>query len=229
MAFPWLGNSDHVDVTASIDFSSSSQQDALFHCIAYDYSCADWDDLCDHLRDLPWEDIFKRGGSAAASEFCEWVKVGVEVYIPHRKCQVKPHSSPCFPAACVAVIVHRNLFFCCTKRINLLILKYSSDRLVIIVKVFLKVPNLHVLIKQKSPLLPRNLALRTFCKLLIVFSRKVNLLYLLYSTAWSCCILHLIKQNCLLKAILRTLILITQVSLYLCSLLELIWHCIIFL
>ena len=36
--------------------------------------------------------------------------------------------------------------------------------------------------------------------------------------AWRCCFLHLIKQNCLLKTFLRTLILITQVSLYLFSL-----------
>ena len=28
---------------------------------------------------------------------------------------------------------------------------------------------------------------------------KVNLLYLLYSTARRCCLLHLIKQNCLLR------------------------------
>ena len=53
-------------------------------------------------------------------------------------------------------------FFVCTKRINLLILKKSSDRLVIVAKRFLKLPNLHMLIKQKSPLLPRNLALVTF-------------------------------------------------------------------
>ena len=39
-----------------------------------------------------------------------------------------------------------------------------------------------MLIKQKSPLLPRNLALMTFGELLIVFSTEVNLLYLLYST-----------------------------------------------
>ena len=68
-----------------------------------------------------------------------------------------------------------------------------------------------MLIKQKSPSLPRNLALGTFSKLLIVFSTKVNLLYLLYSTAQRSCLLHLIKQNCLLKIFLRTLILITQV------------------
>ena len=39
----------------------------------------------------------------------------------------------------------------------------------------------------------------TFGELLIVFSIKVNLLYLLYSTAQRCCLLHLIKQSCLLK------------------------------
>ena len=60
-----------------------------------------------------------------------------------------------------------------------------------------------MLIKQKTPLLSRNLALVTFGKLL-VFSTKVNLLYLLYSMAWRCCLLHLIKQNCLLKTFLRT-------------------------
>ena len=114
------------------------------------------------------------------------------------------------------------IFFCCTRRINLLILKYSSDRLVIIAKGFLKLPNLHMIIKQKSPLLPRNLALLTSGELLIVFSTKVNLLYLLYSTGRRCCLLHLIKQNCLLKTFLRTLILMTQVSIYLFSLLELI-------
>ena len=60
------------------------------------------------MRDVPWEDIFKLSASAAASEFCEWVQVGIDVYIPHRKYQVRPHSSPCFSAACAAAIVHRN-------------------------------------------------------------------------------------------------------------------------
>ena len=111
MAFPPLGNSDHVFVSVSIDFPSNYQRDTLFHRIAYDYSCADWDGLCDHLRDVPWEDIFKLGASAAASEFCEWVQVGIDVYIPHRKYQVKPRSSPWFSAACAAAIIHRNHFF----------------------------------------------------------------------------------------------------------------------
>ena len=71
MAFPSLANFDHVGVSISIDFPTNSQRDAAFHCIAYDYSHADWDGLCDHFRDVPWEDIFKLGVSAAASEFCE--------------------------------------------------------------------------------------------------------------------------------------------------------------
>ena len=53
MAFPPLGNSDHVVNSVSIDFPLNLQWDAPFHCVAYNYSCADWDDLCDHLRDVP--------------------------------------------------------------------------------------------------------------------------------------------------------------------------------
>ena len=34
IAFPPLGNSDHVVVSVSIDFIINSKQDALFHCIA---------------------------------------------------------------------------------------------------------------------------------------------------------------------------------------------------
>ena len=112
MAFLPLGNSDHVVVSVSIDFPSNSQRDAPFHRIAYDYSRADWDGLRDHLRDVPWEDIFKLSASAAASEFCEWVQVVVDVYIPHCKNQVKSHSSPWFSAGCATAIVYRNHFFC---------------------------------------------------------------------------------------------------------------------
>ena len=76
----------------------------------------------------------------------------------------------------------------------LLNLKWSWDKLVIAAKEFLKLPKLHMLLKLKSPSLPRNLALGTFGKLLRVFSTKVNLLYVLYSTDKGSCLLHLIKQ-----------------------------------
>ena len=111
MSFPPLENSDHVVVSVSIDFPSNPQRDALFHRIAYDYSRADWGGLCDHLRDVIWEDIFKVSASAAASEFCEWVQIGIDACIPHRKYQVKLHKSSWFSAACAAAIVHRNHFF----------------------------------------------------------------------------------------------------------------------
>ena len=65
--------------------------------------------------------------------------------------QVKPHSSPWFSAACAAAIVHRNHLFrlyqqnkCSESKVQ------SSDRLVIIAKGFLNMPNLYMLIKQKS-------------------------------------------------------------------------------
>ena len=116
MAFPPLRNSDHFVVSVSIIFPSNSQWDVPFYRIAYDYSCADCDGLRDHLRDVPWEDIFKLSASAAASEFCEWVQIGIDVYIPHRKYQVKPYSSPWFSVSCVAAIVHRNHFFCLYRR-----------------------------------------------------------------------------------------------------------------
>ena len=48
--------------------------------LSYDYSCVDLDWLHDHLRDVPWLDIFKLSASADASEFCEWVKVGTVVW-----------------------------------------------------------------------------------------------------------------------------------------------------
>ena len=69
--------------------------------------------------------------------------------------------------------------------------------------------------KTKESSLPRNLALRTFGELLIVFSTKVNLVYLLCSTI----LLYLSsaseKAKLFTKCFSRTPILITQVSLYL--------------
>ena len=50
MAFPPLVNSGHVIVSHSIDFPTNSKQDALFQCIAYDYSHANWYGLRDYLR-----------------------------------------------------------------------------------------------------------------------------------------------------------------------------------
>ena len=82
VAFPPLGGFDRVVVSVSAGFLSDLERDVLFHCVACVYSRADWNSLCDHLRDVPWKDIFKLDVSAASSEFCEWVQIGTDVYIP---------------------------------------------------------------------------------------------------------------------------------------------------
>ena len=78
MVFSPLRHFDHV-VSVLIDFPSNSKGDAPFHHIAYNYSGADWEGLHDHLRDVPREYIFKVGASAAASEFCDWIQIGIDV------------------------------------------------------------------------------------------------------------------------------------------------------
>ena len=84
-----------------------------------------------------------------------------------------------------------------------------NESLVIVAKEFLKLPILLMIVKQNSLSLSRNLALATFGELRIVFSTKLNLLYLIYLTDCSCCFLLLIKQNCLLKTLLRSHTLMT--------------------
>ena len=57
----WLLIRQEIVIMFLSQFPLSSYQTpkALFHRIAYDYSLAYWDGLCDHLRNVPWEDIFK--------------------------------------------------------------------------------------------------------------------------------------------------------------------------
>ena len=74
-SFDHVENFDHVVVSVSIDFPISSKEDALFHYIACGYHRADWDCLCDHLRDVPWDDIFKLSATTAAHEFRKWFKL----------------------------------------------------------------------------------------------------------------------------------------------------------
>ena len=110
MAFPTLGSSDHVVVSVSVDFKLKKGCHISWHSLwlfSYWLDC-----LRDHLRDILWVDIFKLGASATGTEFCEGVQVGINIYILHRKYQVKPHSTPWFSATCAATITHRNHFFC---------------------------------------------------------------------------------------------------------------------
>ena len=85
MSFHPLGNSNQVAVSVSIDVPLKSKLDVPFHHIAHDNSHVYWVTL-DHLRDVPWQDIFKLSASPAACEFCEWFQVQIDLYIPHCNC-----------------------------------------------------------------------------------------------------------------------------------------------
>ena len=87
LTFPPLGNFDHVVVSVSFDFSSYSHWDALFHCISYGFM------LIRMVFVIIWKMFHGRislnFASPAASELCEWVQVGIYIYIPHWNYQVK--------------------------------------------------------------------------------------------------------------------------------------------
>ena len=107
---PPLRNSDHVVVSISTDFSSNTKQDfpASSHSL--------WLFSFRLGRSLWWFEIFSLwrylSSAAAATEFCEWVQFGIDVYFPQHKYQVKARTSPWFSAACAAAaLACRNHFF----------------------------------------------------------------------------------------------------------------------
>ena len=224
MAFPSLGDPDYVFVSVSVDSPINSKQDVPFHCVAYDCSRADWDGLHNHLRDVLWEDTFKLSASAAASEFCEWVQVGIDLYIPHHKCQVKPRSSPWFSAPCAAAIFHRNHFFCFYQPSKSSEYKVKFRQASNCCKRVLEAAKHAYAIKTKECITSQKRGSRDFWRIAnSVFNKgKTAISPLFNAPDQRYCLLHLIKQNYLLKGFLRTLILMTVVSLYLFSLLELI-------
>ena len=210
MAFPPLENFDHVVATVSIDFPINSKQNAPFHRLAYDYTCADLDGLRYHLRDVLWEDVYKLSASTAASEFCEWVQVGIDVYITHRNYQVKPHSFPWFSVACAAAIIHRNHFLWVYQQNRSSESKVKFRKASIVAKGFLKLPNLHMLLKQKRPSRIANSFVNRGKSVIPPLFNGPEV----FSSASD-------KAKLFAKNFLRTTILMTLVPLYLFSLLEL--------
>ena len=84
--------------------------------------------------------------------------------------QVKPRSSSWFSAACAAAVVHRNHFFCLYQK------DISDSKLN-----FRQASNCCKSILEAAKLACANKT-ENFGELLTVFSTKVDLLYLLYST-----------------------------------------------
>ena len=116
----------------------------------------------------------------AAKEFCGRVQVGIDVYIPHCKYQVNPHSSPWFSAAYAAAIVHRNHFFSLYQQ------NESSESKVMLRQAsncyerVLEAAEFAYAVKTKKSITLQKLGSQDFAELLLVFSTKVNLLCLLY-------------------------------------------------
>ena len=92
-------------VCVDVKFVINSTKEHPYHCTVYSYCKADWGGLSDHLRDVPWLDIFMHDATYTAK-----VKIGIDCYIPHRMFQLKHHSSPWF-TPCAAAIAHLNHYF----------------------------------------------------------------------------------------------------------------------
>ena len=125
--------SDHVVFSVSIEFPSNVQQGALFYCIAYDYSHADRE-----IFVIIWEMFY---GRISLNSVLLLLPVNFVSGFKH-------NSSPWFSAACAAFIVHRNHFFHLYQRDKSSDSKVKFRRASNCYKWFLKLPKMHMLIKQ---------------------------------------------------------------------------------
>ena len=124
MVFPLLRNSDHVVISASIDFPSNSKEDTSLHCTVCDYSCAGWD-----------------------------VFLLEVMYIP-RIVNSRSNSPISMVFSCL----------CCS---------HSTVRLVIVTEESWKLPNLLILIKQKS-IFSQKLGSSVFCIVTLMTNSVFN-------------------------------------------------------
>ena len=130
----------------SPNFHQTRFVDAPFHRKFYDYSRADWGGLL---------------SASAASEFCEWIQVGIDLCIPHCKYQVKPDSCPWLSAACAPSVIYGNHFFRLHQQNKSSESKVKFRQTSNSCKGAFEAAKL-ALIKQKSPSLPRNVTFASF-------------------------------------------------------------------
>ena len=100
-----------------------------------------------------------------------------------------------FSAACAAAIVHRNHFFNLCQREkpsdSKLKFRQASNHW----KRILEAAKLAYANETKESVTSQRLGSCDFWRIANSALNRGELLYLLYSTAWRCCLLHLIKQN----------------------------------
>ena len=108
---PPLGTSDHVILQLRLKNSTLISKESPFHRTSYNYKDGDLDSFRDFLRDVPWNDVFLLPANECAVEIAEWIRLGIDEFIPHRRFQVKPHAAPWFSPECSAAIATRNHHF----------------------------------------------------------------------------------------------------------------------
>ena len=167
--------------------------------MAYDYCFADWD------------------ASGAASEFGELIQVGIDVYMPHCKYQVKPHSSRWFSAVCAAAILRRNQFYCLYQQNKSSESKVKFRQAINRCKRVLEAAKLAYATKTKASITSQKLGSQDFWQIAnsVLNNRKSAIPPLFNGPE----VLSSVSDK---ATFLRTLMLMTLVSLYPFSLLELI-------
>ena len=108
---PPLGSSDHCVISVSIDLPLKASNEVPFHRTSYRYAQADWDNFRSYIACGSFEHFFKFRASKSTSLISDWIRNGIEIFIPHKTFQQKTHSQPWFTAACAAAISHRNHHF----------------------------------------------------------------------------------------------------------------------
>ena len=152
----------------------------------------------------------------------ELVHIEIDVYIPHLKYQVKSHSSPWFSAACAAAIVHRNHFFYLDQHNKSFESKVKFRQPSNCCKRVLQATKFSYANKTKASITSQKLGCQNFCWIAnSVLNKGKSAMRLLFNGPE---VLSFASDKAKLfaKTFLRALIFMTQVSLYLPSLVELI-------
>ena len=197
MAFPPLGNSDHVVLLVSIGFPSNSLEDAPFHSITCDYILL----LIRIIFKIIWQMFLRRISLNAVLllllvNFVSGFNLELMYIILILSIRLRYLApSSWFSAAFSAARVHRNHFFCLLQQ------NKPSES-----KIKFQQANNHCKRVLEAAKLAYANKIKNFTSQKLGSQgiwRIANIV--LYSMVQSCCILHLVKQIYVLKAFLITL------------------------
>ena len=96
---PPFGTSDHIVLSVTVNFPPKQSTEVPFHRTVYIRSF------------LAVSRYFQLSASEATARISDWITAGIDIFVPHKKYQQKPHSQPWFTPGCAAAIAHRNHHF----------------------------------------------------------------------------------------------------------------------